>query len=87
MTDRKGSYEFPEVSRRGERKRRPRSPASIQDGGGGEWGLEGGVRQDRGGFLGVPANRFASRPQGEVTEGCRLPVLRRNQDNEDEWRK
>ncbi|XP_025043804.2 histone acetyltransferase KAT5 isoform X1 [Pelodiscus sinensis] len=22
---------------------------------------------------------------GEVTEGCRLPVLRRNQDNEDEW--
>lgn len=39
------------------------------------------------GFLGVPANRFASRPQGEVTEGCRLPVLRRNQDNEDEWRK
>ncbi|XP_005003041.1 histone acetyltransferase KAT5 isoform X4 [Cavia porcellus] len=24
-------------------------------------------------------------PQGEVIEGCRLPVLRRNQDNEDEW--
>lgn len=24
--------------------------------------------------------------QEEVTEGCRLPVLRRNQDNEDEWR-
>uniref|UniRef100_A0A8C3U9X8 Histone acetyltransferase KAT5 n=1 Tax=Catharus ustulatus TaxID=91951 RepID=A0A8C3U9X8_CATUS len=24
-------------------------------------------------------------PQGEVSEGCRLPVLRRNQDNEDEW--
>ncbi|KAM9251652.1 histone acetyltransferase KAT5 [Cariama cristata] len=22
---------------------------------------------------------------GEVSEGCRLPVLRRNQDNEDEW--
>ncbi|XP_003798715.1 histone acetyltransferase KAT5 isoform X2 [Otolemur garnettii] len=22
---------------------------------------------------------------GEITEGCRLPVLRRNQDNEDEW--
>uniref|UniRef100_K7F4S3 Histone acetyltransferase KAT5 n=1 Tax=Pelodiscus sinensis TaxID=13735 RepID=K7F4S3_PELSI len=44
-----------------ERRRGPRSPASIQDGGG------------------------ASRPQGEVTEGCRLPVLRRNQDNEDEW--
>ena len=25
-------------------------------------------------------------PQGEIIEGCRLPVLRRNQDNEDEWR-
>uniref|UniRef100_A0A452H700 Histone acetyltransferase KAT5 n=1 Tax=Gopherus agassizii TaxID=38772 RepID=A0A452H700_9SAUR len=37
------------------------------------------------GFPGVPANHLASRPQGEVTEGCRLPVLRRNQDNEDEW--
>ncbi|XP_021570106.1 histone acetyltransferase KAT5 isoform X2 [Carlito syrichta] len=24
-------------------------------------------------------------PQGEIIEGCRLPVLRRNQDNEDEW--
>ncbi|XP_068779741.1 histone acetyltransferase KAT5 isoform X2 [Struthio camelus] len=23
--------------------------------------------------------------EGEVSEGCRLPVLRRNQDNEDEW--
>lgn len=22
---------------------------------------------------------------GEIIEGCRLPVLRRNQDNEDEW--
>ncbi|KAJ6654261.1 hypothetical protein lerEdw1_007358 [Lerista edwardsae] len=45
----------------------PHPTASVQDGGGGEWG---------------------SRERGrgeEVTEGCRLPVLRRNQDNEDEW--
>lgn len=32
-----------------------------------------------------PANGL-SRLQGEVSEGCRLPVLRRNQENEDEWR-
>ncbi|XP_039575718.1 histone acetyltransferase KAT5 [Passer montanus] len=38
------------------------------------------------GFWGPPGPDEAPPPQGEVSEGCRLPVLRRNQDNEDEWR-
>ncbi|RMB90490.1 hypothetical protein DUI87_33091 [Hirundo rustica rustica] len=37
------------------------------------------------GFWGPPGPDEAPPPQGEVSEGCRLPVLRRNQDNEDEW--
>ena len=35
-------------------------------------------------FLGAAPVMFSR--QAEVSEGCRLPVLRRNQDNEDEWR-
>lgn len=54
------------------------APEDVREGLGDVWG--GGNR----GFLGAVPVMFSR--QAEVSEGCRLPVLRRNQDNEDEWR-
>ncbi|XP_077901703.1 histone acetyltransferase KAT5 isoform X1 [Ictidomys tridecemlineatus] len=65
----------------GPRRRSPRSSANQA----GRLPAPSWAAESRQGLLLTKLRRAQACAAGEIIEGCRLPVLRRNQDNEDEW--